>query len=348
MKKILSIDGGGIRGIVPGTILNILEKKLQKKSNNPHARLSDFFDFMAGTSTGGILTCLYLTPDKKDSDRARFSAQEAVDLYIKNGGSIFDIPTWKKLESMGGLTDERYDVMILEKLLHSYFGSLKLSELIKPCLISSYDIKSRRAHFFTQADALLRGDSYDYYVKDVCRATSAAPTYFETALIKSLSKVSYPLIDGGVIVNNPAMCAYSEVRNAKGESKDDKVTAADMFILSLGTGSEQKSFEYSKAKNWGMVSWLTPLLDIMMSGSSEVTDFYLKKIFDAVNRPHQYARISPTKMYNADTNMADATPENLAALVELGTLCAQENEDELERIANLLVEDKSDKVVFEY
>ena len=91
MKKILSIDGGGIRGIVPGQVLVALEAKLQKGSGNPKARLADYFDFFAGTSTGGILTCLYLCPSGENAAKARYSAEEAVALYTAYGNAIFDV-----------------------------------------------------------------------------------------------------------------------------------------------------------------------------------------------------------------------------------------------------------------
>ena len=88
MKKILSIDGGGIRGIIPGQILVALEKKLQEKSDNPQARLAEYFDLFAGTSTGGILTCICLCPSEVEPSKARFSAQDAVDLYMNHGEEI--------------------------------------------------------------------------------------------------------------------------------------------------------------------------------------------------------------------------------------------------------------------
>src|SRR4051794_8458418 len=101
MKKILSIDGGGIRGIIPGQVLVALEKKLQEKTGK-ESRLADYFDFFAGTSTGGILTCICLCPSENDPTKARFSAQEAVNLYIENGDDIFNVPFWKKVVSGGG------------------------------------------------------------------------------------------------------------------------------------------------------------------------------------------------------------------------------------------------------
>ena len=92
MIKILTIDGGGIRGIIPGMVLVMLEDKLQKASKNPEARISDYFDFIAGTSTGGILTCLLLAPERESEQtkrKARFSAKQAVELYLQNGKKIF-------------------------------------------------------------------------------------------------------------------------------------------------------------------------------------------------------------------------------------------------------------------
>jgi patatin-like phospholipase/acyl hydrolase len=344
MKRILSIDGGGIRGIVPGMILIALEKKLRQKTKNQDARIADYFDFIAGTSTGGILSCIYLCPDKKKPGRPRFTAEEAVDLYRENGDEIFNIPFLKKIQSAGGLNDERFDVKEMEHLLSLYFEDLKLSELLKPCLVTSYDIKNRRAHFFSQSDARNKGEGYDYLVKDVCRATSAAPTYFEVALTRSLSNISYPLVDGGVFVNNPSMCAYAEVRNSK-TKKGEKITAQDMFILSLGTGNSDEAYEYKNAKDWGMVKWVSPLIDIMMSGAAETTDYFLVKMFDAVGHPEQYNRISPTNLYNAKSDMSDASKKNIDALVELGNLTAQQYDKQLDQVADLLIKNGDDPVI---
>ena len=104
--RILSIDGGGIRGIIPGQVLIALEQKLQQLSGDPNKRLADAFDLIAGTSTGGILTCLYLCPDQ-GTKRPKFSAAQAVDLYLQHGDNIFDVSLFKSIESLGGITDEK-------------------------------------------------------------------------------------------------------------------------------------------------------------------------------------------------------------------------------------------------
>ncbi|UJH91402.1 patatin-like phospholipase family protein [Antarcticibacterium sp. 1MA-6-2] len=333
MKKILSIDGGGIRGIIPGQILVTMERKLQKKSGDPEARLADYFDFFAGTSTGGILTCICLCPSEKDPFKAKFSAQEAVNLYMNHGEEIFSVNLWQKIKAANGYLDEKYKEDALEKYLRKYFGDLKISELIKPCIIPSYDIDRRSAYFFAQHDPAIKGEGRDFLVRDACRATSAAPTYFEAAIVKSCSGVTYPLIDGGVYANNPSLCAYSEVRNAK-----DNPTAAEMFMVSLGTSSKHQSYKYTRAKNWGAVGWIKPLIDIMMSGAAETTHYHLSRMFSARNKANSYIRIQPSSLGNADVDMDNASKENLAALAQVGVETSESCSDELDRIVEVLLQ----------
>ncbi len=329
MKKILSIDGGGIRGIIPGQVLIALEAKLQQKTNNPNARIADFFDFFAGTSTGGILTCILLCPDENDPTKARFSAQEAVNLYIQNGNSIFDANFFDKVRTV--VWKAKYKASGIEACLAKYFDQLKLNQLLKPCIVTSYDIGNRDTKFFAQHDYAKLGDKANFWVKDVCRATSAAPTYFQPELIKSLSGDEYACVDGGMFANNPALCAYSEVRNAKGNP-----TAKDMFVVSIGTGSANKLYPYAQAKNWGDIGWVRPVIDIMMAGAAEVTDYHLLKMFSAQNHQDNYIRIQPTSLGDANPEMDDASKTNIDALIKLGTETAQ-NCPELDRIVDMLV-----------
>ncbi len=215
---------------------------------------------------------------------------------------------------------------------------IELKDLLRPCLITSYDIKNRRTvkFFFNQKNANAKNDPRsNFYVKDVARATSAAPTYFEVARIKSLANVPYPLVDGGVFANNPSLCAYAEARKF-----DHKPTAKDMVILSLGTGEDKDSYPYKKAKDWGQLAWIKPLLNIMMSGVSETVDYQLKQIFHSVGKPEQYLRIQTDIPPPASSEMDNASPENMTALRDLGEKAATRFESELDQMANLLVGDE--------
>ena len=107
LTRILSIDGGGVRGIIPAQVLVRLERKIRRKSGDAGARIADCFDMLAGTSTGGLLVCLLLSPDLENPDRPRFTARDAVRLYLQRSGEIFSIPLPHRISSLEGLTDER-------------------------------------------------------------------------------------------------------------------------------------------------------------------------------------------------------------------------------------------------
>ncbi len=337
--RILSIDGGGIRGIIPAQVLVSIESKLQQKSSNPDARIADYFDLIAGTSAGGILTCLYLCPDAENPTRPRWTAEDALNFSIKSGSDVFKSSFWQKLKSIDGLIDEKYPSDRLEKFFLEKFRDCKLSQLLKPCLISSYDVERRKAHFFDQIDAK-QDPAEDYFIRDIARATSAAPSYFEVPKIYSLTNESYALIDGGVFANNPTLCAYAEVRN-KFRFPDDRPdkgpTAKDMVILSLGTGQAQKKFPYEEVKNWGQVEWVEPLINIMMTGVAETVNYQLIQIYDAVERPNQYLRITPDLSREQPLPIDSASEEKISELLRIGKEQAQNNNEQLDKLIDLLL-----------
>jgi uncharacterized protein len=330
--RILSIDGGGIRGLIPAQVLTVLETKLQKASGNPDARIADYFDLVAGTSTGGILTCIYLCPDEA-TGRPRFNATDAVKLYMDNAAAIFDTTILQRIRSANGIIDELYPATGLEHLLKEKLDEIKLSDLVKPCLIPAYDIEKRAAFFFTQLDAKQYLYS-DFLLRDVARATSAAPTYFECAKVDSLSRVTYSLVDGGVFANNPTLCAYAEARQI-----GTKPTAKEMVILSLGTGDVKTPYTHDQVKDWGGLQWVKPIIDILMSGTVEVADYQLMQMFKAVKAPQQYLRIQPP-IPVANSELGNSDQANLHALVQIGEKAAEEYDAALDKFVTLLMAEK--------
>ncbi len=318
-KIILSIDGGGIRGIVPGQILTHIERLLKEIYDDPTYKIADHFDMIAGTSTGGILACAYLL---SEFERPKYTAKEVVEIFFERGDDIFSTPLFHKIRTAGGLLDEKYPAAGLEETLLDYFGDSKLSDLLKPCLITAYDIKRRKAHFFTQHDA--KDPDHNFYIRDVARATSAAPTFFEISKIKSDANKYYPLVDGGIFANNPALCAYAEMRS-KFSTKEIKVQAADMLFLSIGTGFAKTSYSYDDAKNWGLAGWTKPVLDMMMSGVSDTVDYQLAQIFDAAGVANQYLRINGELPLDIDPNLDCTEQDNLKALKKFGDSLYEEN-----------------------
>lgn len=343
MKKIriLSLDGGGMRGILPGTILTYLEEQIRKKTGNDKAFIGEYFDLLAGTSTGGILCLAYIIPNEKGN--YMFSAREALNVYLNRGDEIFNASLSKRIGSLGGILDEKYRAKELEQALLHYFGERRLSELLKPCLIPAYDIGNRRAHFFTSIEAGKRKEE-NYFLREVGRATSAAPTYFEPVMVKPVKGNPKAFIDGGVFVNNPAMCAYAEARNIafsevlKNMEKPDFPTAKNMLVISIGTGEVKKPYPYSEFKNAGVLKWMKPLIDIMMSGNSETVDYQLQQIYQTLseNDLNDYHRLQP-KLRRANSAIDDAKISNLRNLYLDGVDAVQQLKGQLDDIVLKLI-----------
>lgn len=341
--RLLSLDGGGIRGILTASILAALEDKLNENFKKMHGRepkrplrLAQFFDLLAGTSTGGILSLALLTPHADDPCYPKYSAKEAIDLYLKNGQYIFTKAPSARIPLGTAFYRAKYRGDNMEAILKKYFGDLHMSDLIKPCLITSYDIEKRKAVFFTQHDAIKKGAMYDFFVRDVARSTSAAPTFFPPGSASSEARLVYHTIDGGLFANNPTMCAVIESLKLFG-GEDKLLNPSDMFILSIGTGTIEKQYKHDKAENWGIVGWLNPIIDIMMSAVSETVDYQLRKLYDSINRKDQYIRIMPD-LYTADSGMDNVSDENLNNLYQAGLTNAIKFEDTIDRVAGILLE----------
>lgn len=340
---ILSLDGGGIRGIIPCIILKYIEEQLQQK-NSSDSKLGDYFDLIAGSSTGGILASVLLFPDEKG--KAKFSIQKAFELYAEKGEDIFNVSFWERLINPFGLFSEKISESELEKNLKEFFGNLQLKDFVKPSLITAYDIENRHAKLFNSHEAQ-KLEMNNFWVKDICRATSAAPTYFQPAQIKSLYGQLFSLIDGGLFANNPALCAYAEARKMpfseilKNSEKPNYPVVNDMLLISVGTGTEMKSYSYKKMENAGKIKWIAPIIDILFSANAETVDYQLNQMFQSLGRRNQknYYRINPS-LKNASPEMDNVKKQNIEALIQAGLSYIEENKEVLNQIVQKLIKNK--------
>ena len=323
--RILSIDGGGIRGIIPAKIIARIEELLQQYSQNPETRISDYFDLIAGTSTGSVLSALYLCPREKGETKVKYSAKEILDLYLNYGSDIFK-RSWKtQTIDYLGLGNPLYKADKLEDMLDDYFGDLRLADLLKPCLFPAYDVESGKAIFFNQMNAY-RHENKNYLVKEVVRASTAAPTYFPIAKINDeIEKRSYSLIDGGMFANNPALCAYIEACKFPSQP-----AATDIMILSLGTGSNGKTYPYASSSKWGKIGWVIPVIDIYGSASSQTVDHQLNVLYKYHHAKDQYLRLEPNlSQYDVSFKIDDASKKNVLALESVGDQMIEKYSEEI-------------------
>lgn len=307
--KVLAIDGGGIRGIIPAVILDQIQKCVSKD-------LWQAFDLISGTSTGGIIalgigtTCNHNGP---------YSPSQLVDLYVQNGPAIFQ---------KNFLTPERelvlpkYSPDSLEATLARFFQDTELQTALTPLLISSYDLQGQLPFFF-KSHRIAANPDYNWKVTEVARATSVAPTFFPPLHLTKGNK-DYALVDGGMFVNNPSMAAYAEARALYPD-------AAEIVIVSVGTGDRQDQITYAAAKEWGLLGWAKQIVPVLMDSVSEAVDYELNSLPGCI-----YYRLQVPHLQEASSEMDDVTPQNLANLQTVAKEYAASIADVLDKICTKL------------
>ncbi len=263
MKRILSIDGGGIRGIIPAIVCADWEKRTGK-------RIAEEFDLIGGTSTGGILALALA---------AGIPASQLVDFYRVDGKRIFKPGIGR------GWFMARYSSKPLKDALeHRLRGRLMLSAETR-VFVTAYDCGRR------SCVTLRSWDADDVPMVTAAMATSAAPTYF---------KPHDSWIDGGVVLNNPAMEAYSLACELwPGE---------DAKVVSLGTGEHEQAI---KPPRGGIVQWARALPKIVMD-TDDSPDCQLRRILLG----WRYIRIQPD-LRDVPADMDDASRKHMAQLEQV-------------------------------
>ncbi|WP_353286225.1 patatin-like phospholipase family protein [Wolbachia endosymbiont (group A) of Crataerina pallida] len=299
MKKyILSVDGGGIRGIIPSIILAEIEKRTRK-------RVAEIFHLMAGTSTGGIVIAGLCKKDKQGNPQ--YSANDLVEFYQKYGSYIFK-SSFLRRSIFSWLNCAQYPHKNIEFVLDKYFGDDTLQSTLSNVLLTSYDIHNNRPFFFKN----WKEDRDFVKLKDALRATTAAPTYFIPKHLK-IDQIDRVLVDGGVFANNPAACAYA---SGKRLFPND-----DILLLSIGTGRTDRSIEYANSKRFGKIGWIKPLIHVMFSSSLDAVNYQLNQVI-----ADKYIRIqSQLKIASAD--MDNITSKNIKSLQQEANAMIEDNQE---------------------
>jgi uncharacterized protein len=282
--RVLAIDGGGIRGLIPALVLTELERRAGR-------RTYEMFDLIAGTSTGGILACAVCAPDP-------LPASDLVQLYTEEGPKIFDRSLFQRIRRADGLLDEKYDDAALDSALERFLEHKRLAETLPDLIVPSYDTALPGPYFFKTTKAKETPETDDFPLSVVARATSAAPTYFE-----ALEAGDKALVDGGVFATNPAMCALAEVLN------QEDLRPRDVVLLSLGCGQRTEKHSFGEIKDWGLVGWARPILDVVFDGVSDAVNYQLERVLS----PDRYLRLQ-VELTLASDDLDDASEENLARL----------------------------------
>lgn len=330
--KILAIDGGGIRGIIPAYLLQQIEGVMGKP-------LYQCFDVIAGTSTGGLIALGLTTPTASGSPP--WSATDILNIYLGKESQIFVRQSGGDFEAEYYATDDDTEPPTgIEPLLKSMFGSVTLSQaqqqlkslgnpIPKQVLTTCYTINGAQGvgygpYLFNWADAA-EGQADDYCVWEAARGTSAAPTYFPVANVGAgvrdgSNATNRWAVDGGVLANNPALYGLSE-----GARLSLYQSLGDVLIVSLGTGLYNAGIQITSEGNWGISQWVLgkdtngastePLINVLAMSNVLAPGAQLQSLMPKNN----YYRLEPVIPYDestldgADTQQLLATAQDYIA-----------------------------------
>ncbi|XP_054798672.1 patatin-like protein 2 [Prosopis cineraria] len=333
LVTILSIDGGGIRGIIPATILAFLESKLQELDGED-ARLADYFDVIAGTNTGGLVTAMLAAPDK--NNRPAFAAKDIKPFYLDHCPKIFPqrggvcaTVVAKVIRSLGG---PKYDGRYLHWIVGEKLGETRLQQTLTNVVIPTFDIKTLQPTIFSSYQ-IKRNPCLNARLADICISTSAAPTYLPAHHFKNQGagkEREFNLIDGGVAANNPTLVAMNQITKQIMDENPDFYALKPLeirrfLIISLGTGTpkNEQKFTAQVAAKWGLLDWLshggsTPLVDVFTQSSADMVDFHVATVTQALQCEDHYLRIQDDTLTGTDSSVDIATAENLRKLEQIG------------------------------
>ncbi|KAI3877971.1 hypothetical protein MKX03_027149 [Papaver bracteatum] len=378
MVTMLCIDGGGVRGIIPAVILEFLEDEIRRQdSEYDDGRLADYFDVIAGTGTGGLIATMLAAPDHKkpcNKDgrlRPLYAAHQILGFYKEHCPKIFEKSMLGNLPGIGSIKEymrwPKYDGKYLHKLCKDILGDLKMHETITKLVIPTFDIKLLQPTIFSTEEAK-RNEFKNAYLHEVCIGTSAAPTYFPAVHFET-GDWEFNLIDGGVTANNPTMVAMNEViRDSLEEHQSTRQVKAatdctQYLVLSLGTGTcpNVNKYDAEKVSSWGMVQWITPIMEVYSEASTDMVDIETAIHFRAVQSQENYLRIQACSFIEDSAPPMDvATKQSMKELECVGNLLIHEdvsrvnidtgvyervegggtNKQALERFAKLLVNER--------
>jgi patatin-like phospholipase/acyl hydrolase len=263
--RILSLDGGGIRGVLTVTLLERLEA-----AQPGFLAATELF---AGVSTGAILA-LGLA--------AGLSPSMARELYELKGDQVFADSLLDDILDLGRLRGAEYSNVGLKRELTAQFGDMTLGDLPKRVLVVSFDLDNEatspgalrtwKPKFFHNFPG--SGSDAGERVVDVAMRSAAAPTYFP---------VYQGYVDGGVVANNPSMCALAQALD--GQTGGQQLS--DIALLSVGTGRNRK-YLTAEASDWGLAQWARSLIDIMIEGGTGVGDYQCARLLGP-----RYRRLNP-------------------------------------------------------
>ncbi len=284
--RILCVDGGGIRGLIPALAIAELERRIQKRAGE-QARVSDYFHMFAGTSTGGLVALSLTAPDPENPRRPGVTGGELARFYTDDGPGIFHRSLWQKLRTLWGWLGPKYTLGPLQSAIEKRLGTTHIEHALRELVVTSYDMTNREPYFFKRWRAReLPESDRNRPLADAGLGTSAAPTYFPSHELDGRA-----LVDGGVFAANPVIVAIVEALKRFGDDPHH-LDQDDLLVVSIGTGLHEDGYKQEEVRRWGRLGWVLPkrgeppILGATLGGAADGADHWAHTLLNHPPDPH--------------------------------------------------------------
>ena len=302
--RILSLDGGGLRGIIPVLVI----KEIERRTGKP---ITESFDMIAGTSTGALIACGLAVSD--DGIKPKYTINDIEKIYTERGNDIFPNKNWLKsfISGITSLKKPKYSANGLQKVLEELLGEKRISDCVKPIFVTTFDLYNNEALLFKYRQAITE-PARNARLLDICRATSAAPTYLPAYKFVYNEKQRI-CVDGGIYMNNPAMGALVEITKFHKDKpyNIESLYLDDITILSIGTGHYSSEIAREKVESFGLLDWATNITDVMMQAENQTTTYQAEEFTSQGNFLRINIDIDDPKF----ADMADSSRETREYLI---------------------------------
>lgn len=336
-RFILSIDGGGMRGLIPLRVLEALDGRLRQAGVEvPMHRL---FDLMCGSSTGGLIAAGLAAP-KATGGHGEVAASlgELRQFFEEDARALFTHSLRKRLSRFVthpfGMFDERYDARVLDQMLKDRFGWTSMQSALTNLVLTGYDIEHRRTLLMGTAPGEADARADDYYIWQCVRGAMSSPSFFEPAHLDNLTLGRQEaIIDGSIVHADPVLVAYAAARRQGWSPRD-------IVILSLGVGhAPDRAIQPAQAADWGAHGWMlpsngAPIWSILTSAQSEGVADAAALLFNEMDGP-TYIRIDGLVPAEAE-DWDNARPGNLLLLNGAADQIIRDHAQVLDRLALIM------------
>ncbi len=316
--NILILTGGGLRGIVPLSILSYIEQKLGKKTG-------EIFDFFSGASTGAISAAALAVKD--NANYYKYSAADILENYLVNANNIFSAPWYHKVLTLAGLLAPKFTLEGKTKVLDSYFKNLRISDLKSNLLIPIYDINNNELEIVKNWKADDETESYDYLVKDLINGASSPPMFFPpTAILLDKCKTKL-FVDPAILLNNPILSALLPIR-ALFPSKKINV------VLIGNSGLKSSQFLYNNITDFGAYGLFQYLVN-SPSLNSKLSLRMMQEYMDSSQCLDSH--LTFTKIYSKNQksfNQISISKKNFENIKKYNLDIIEENKEDIDNLIN--------------